>query len=66
VPANAQLRFSIWGQAWSTIDDSTFSNQPTTVNMRIGIDPTGGTNPYSPAISGLTISSRMTSIPCLR
>ena len=50
VPANAQLRFSIWGQAWSTIDDSTFSNQPTTVNLRIGIDPTGGTNPYSPAI----------------
>lgn len=50
VPATAQLRFSIWGQAWSTIDDSEYSNQPTTVNMRIGIDPTGGTNPYSPAI----------------
>ncbi len=50
VPANAQLRFAIWGQAWSTIDDAEFSNQPTTVNMRIGIDPAGGTNPYSPAI----------------
>ncbi len=50
VPANAPVRFSIWGQAWSTIDDSEFSNQPTTVNMRVGIDPTGGTNPYSPSI----------------
>lgn len=50
VPANSPVRFSIWGQAWSTIDDSEFSNQPTTVNMRVGIDPTGGTNPYSPTI----------------
>src|SRR5690606_24826817 len=50
VPANSMLRFSIWGQAWSTIDDSTISNQPTTVNMRIGIDPLGGTNPYAPSI----------------
>lgn len=50
VPANARLRFSIWGQAWSSASDETFSDFPTTVNMRIGIDPTGGTNPYNPAI----------------
>lgn len=50
VPANAQLRLSIWGQAWSSASDETFSDFPTTVNMRIGIDPAGGTNPYSPAI----------------
>ena len=50
VPANAMLRFSIWGQAWSSASDEVFSDFPTTVNMRIGIDPTGGTNPYSPAI----------------
>lgn len=50
VPVNATLRFSIWGQAWSTVDDSAVSNQPTTVNMRIGIDPLGGTNPYSSSI----------------
>jgi LysM repeat protein len=50
VPANAQVRFSIWGQAWSSASDETFSDFPTPVNMRIGIDPTGGTNPYNPAI----------------
>lgn len=50
VTPGSALRFSIWGQAWSTIDDSEFSNQPTSVNMRVGIDPTGGTNPYNPAI----------------
>jgi LysM repeat protein len=50
VPANAQVRFSIWGQAWSSASDETFSDFPTTVNMRMGIDPTGSTNPYNPAI----------------
>lgn len=50
VPANASLRFSIWGQAWSSASDAEFSDFPTAVNMRIGIDPTGGTNPYGPAI----------------
>ena len=47
VPAFANLRFSIWGQAWSSASDATFSDFPTPVNMRVGIDPTGGTNPYS-------------------
>lgn len=50
VSANASLRFSIWGQAWSSASDAEYSEFPTPVNMRIGIDPTGGTNPYSPAI----------------
>ena len=50
VPQNASLRFSIWGQAWSSTGDAEVSEFPTPVNMRIGIDPTGGTNPYSPAI----------------
>lgn len=50
VPANAQVRFSIWGQAWSSVSDGELSDFPTTVNMRIGIDPTGSTNPYNPAI----------------
>jgi LysM repeat protein len=50
VPANAQVRFTIWGQAWSSASDADYSDFPTTVNMRIGIDPTGSTNPYSPAI----------------
>jgi LysM repeat protein len=50
VPANAQVRFSIWGQAWSSASDATYSDFPSTVNMRVGIDPAGGTNPYSPSI----------------
>ncbi|HSM55760.1 MAG TPA: LysM domain-containing protein [Candidatus Sulfomarinibacteraceae bacterium] len=50
VPENAQVRFSIWGQAWSSASDASYSDFPTTVNMRIGIDPTGSTNPYNPAI----------------
>lgn len=50
VPANAQLRFTIWGQAWSSASDAEYSDFPTAVNMRIGIDPTGGTNPYGPSI----------------
>lgn len=50
VPANARLQFSIWGHAWSAADDEPLSNYPTPVNMRIGIDPTGGTNPFSPNI----------------
>jgi len=50
VPQNASVRFSIWGQAWSSASDTDYSDFPTPVNMRIGIDPTGGTNPYNPAI----------------
>lgn len=50
VPANSRVRFQIWGQAWSSASDAEFSDYPTTVNMRIGIDPTGGSNPYNSAI----------------
>ncbi len=46
VPRGVRLRFSIYGQAWSTHDDEPTSNTPTAVNMRIGIDPTGGTSPF--------------------
>ena len=57
VPANANVTFAIWGQAWSNgavwdapDADHPTSVTPTAVNMRIGIDPTGGTNPFSPSI----------------
>lgn len=54
VPANAPLRFSAYGQAWSCADwnqcqDST-SYDPANVGMRIGIDPTGGTNPWAASV----------------
>lgn len=57
VPANSQVRFTVWGQAWSTgrdwegpYSDVTYSAEPTPVNMRVGIDPTGGVDPFSPNI----------------
>lgn len=46
VPANAPLEFSIWGQAWVSAGDIS-SDQGAPINMRVGIDPTGGTNPFS-------------------
>ncbi len=57
VPANAQLRFTVWGMAWSTgiawdgpNSDVPYSAEPTPVNLRVGIDPTGGTDAFSPNI----------------
>ncbi len=50
VPANAVVKLSIWGQAWSSATDETFSDFPSPVNMRVGIDPTGGNNPFSGSI----------------
>jgi LysM repeat protein len=47
VPANARLRFTIYGQTWITNGDTPISIDPVAANMRIGIDPTGGSNPYS-------------------
>ncbi|HSM58822.1 MAG TPA: LysM peptidoglycan-binding domain-containing protein [Candidatus Sulfomarinibacteraceae bacterium] len=55
VPANATVQFSIWGQAWVSNNDEPSSDGNAPINMRIGIDPYGGTDPYSPNIvwSGL-------------
>jgi LysM repeat protein len=50
VPANANLRFTVYGQTWITDTDEGTSVDPVAANMRIGIDPTGGTNVFSPAI----------------
>ena len=50
VPANAPVQFSIWGQAWVSNEDEGESQPGAWINMRVGIDPTGGTNPYSPSV----------------
>jgi len=54
VPENAQLRFSAYGFGWSCDDwdlcSDASSHNPANMRMRIGIDPTGGTNPWSPSI----------------
>jgi LysM repeat protein len=51
VPAGATVQFSVWGHAWLQEEDNSFvSDFAGTPNMRIGIDPSGGSSPYSPAI----------------
>ena len=50
VAPGTNLKFSIMGQAWSSATSQVPSDFPTVVNMRIGIDPTGEANPFSPNI----------------
>ncbi len=50
-PAGARLRFSAWGQAWSReLDRSRPSQNPTTVHLCVGLDPTGGTDPLATSV----------------
>lgn len=52
VPLNADLRFTIYAQGWSSESNDPINTSigGTNMQMKIGIDPTGGTNPYSPNI----------------
>jgi len=51
VPANSVVLFTVWGHSWlQEIDGVLTSDYGGTSNMRIGIDPTGGVDVYSPAI----------------
>jgi LysM repeat protein len=52
VPENADLRFTLWAQGWSSVSDNpeNVSVQGTDMRMRIGIDPLGGTNPLDPRV----------------
>jgi LysM repeat protein len=56
VPVGARLQFTLWGMAWSCDRENkgncprATSGDPSPMHMRIGIDPTGGTDPFSPAI----------------
>jgi LysM repeat protein len=57
VPPGATLRFSAWMHAWSTnqdwreeFPDSYFSSGQSNMHMKVGIDPCGGENPWSPNI----------------
>ena len=48
IQKGSRLRFTIWGQAWAGQGDNpskTESGGP--MHMRVGIDPTGGTDPFS-------------------
>lgn len=47
----AELRFSIYGRVWSsTFGDPELSEDPGDVSLRVGIDPTGGTDPTAASV----------------
>ena len=43
----AKYRFTIWGQAWAGGSDDPHKSDGGPINMRVGIDPYGGGDPYS-------------------
>jgi hypothetical protein len=48
IAVGAKVRFTIWGQAWAgSGNDASKSEGGGPMHMRIGIDPTGGTDPWS-------------------
>lgn len=57
VPPGSTVRFSAWMHAWSTdqdgreeFPDSYFSSGQSSMHMKVGIDPCGGENPWSPNV----------------
>jgi LysM repeat protein len=50
VTPGARLRFSVYMQAWSTNSQYGLSDYSQTMGMRVGIDPFGGTDAFSPNI----------------
>jgi hypothetical protein len=51
VPANSVVQFTVWGHSWLQESDTLLTSDfAGTSNMRIGIDPNGGVDVYSPAI----------------
>ena len=51
VTPGSRLRFTIWGQAWAGERDDPYKTESGgPMHMRIGIDPTGGTDPFSASI----------------
>jgi LysM repeat protein len=56
IPPGARVRFSIWIQAWMCFDSAHCgkvgekSDQPSNMHLRVGIDPLGGTDPFTPTI----------------
>jgi len=56
ITPGAQLRFSAYMEAWMcndyipACDGGRKSQNPTTMHLRVGIDPTGGTDPFSSTV----------------
>ena len=56
IPVGARLRFELWGMTWSCDKEAkgncggATSGDPSPMHFRVGIDPTGGGDVFSPAI----------------
>jgi LysM repeat protein len=56
IPLGARVRFSIWMQAWMCANpsacgkDGSHSDAPADMHLRVGIDPLGGTDPFTPTV----------------
>jgi LysM repeat protein len=50
------VRFSVYMQGWSTNADYGTSSGQSTMGMRVGIDPFGGTNGFSPNVIWTTVN----------
>ncbi|MCS7054987.1 MAG: LysM peptidoglycan-binding domain-containing protein [Thermoflexales bacterium] len=58
VQVGARLRFTIWGQVWSTNDESPISARPSReIRVRVGVDPLGGDNGRPSPLNGQVIWS---------
>jgi LysM repeat protein len=51
VTPGTRYRFTAWAQVWSSAEDnSSVSRDPAYPNLRVGIDPTGGWNPWAGSV----------------
>lgn len=51
ISPGTELRFSVYSYIWSsTFEDPNVSEDPGDVAIRVGIDPTGGTDPFSSSV----------------
>jgi len=58
VQVGAKLRFSAWGQVWSTNDESPISARPShDIRLKIGVDPLGGNNGNASPLNGQVVWS---------
>ena len=52
IQPGARLQFSIWAQVWSSSeDDPGQSVEPGQINLQIGLDPTGNTDPWASTVA---------------
>lgn len=51
LPPGSRLQFSIWAQAWSSSQDDPYQSiDPGEINLQIGLDPTGNTDPWAGSV----------------